>query len=284
MQKRSPFVLLTRQAASILLVLSISLVILGTFGIIKSSRGGSDVVIDGSITGFLGETAGAQEYASPTLTPAPPTIAAPAVQDEPAANPEGVAAQNGENEPANPASPESAVTPPPTTVAPLLSAADTLSARPEDFTFSGGPKPVGLRINNVGIGASVVDMGLTEDRRLEAPPAEQIGWYEHGPIPGAEGSSVLAAHVDWGGQPGAFFELRHVVPGDVIEIDYEDGSTQLFEIVASRQYAKDIVPKKQIFDRSGDPRLVLVTCGGAFDNSIGHYEDNFVAFARPIAA
>lgn len=293
MQKRTASVLLTRQAASVLMVVSISAMMFGVFGILKGSQNDSGDVIDGSLTSFVGAAAGAEVLGS---TQAPPASLADVAATGDNLPPEGeVATQIVPDRPPE-GLPDQPVAPaengaPSTTVArttttttpPLLSAADTLSARPEDFQFTGGPKPVALRISQVGIEANVVNMGLTDDRRLEAPPAEQIGWYEHGPTPGTHGSSVLAAHVDWGGQPGAFFELRDVTPGDRIEIDFDDGSTQAFEIVASRQYNKDDVPKKQIFDRTGAPRLVLVTCGGAFDNSIGHYEDNFVAFAKPVS-
>ena len=36
------------------------------------------------------------------------------------------------------------------------------------------------------------------------------------------------------------------------------------------------------FDRTGAPRLVLVTCGGAFRRDIGHYTDNVVVTAEPL--
>jgi hypothetical protein len=36
-----------------------------------------------------------------------------------------------------------------------------------------------------------------------------------------------------------------------------------------------------IFSRRGRPRLVLVTCGGPFDPSIGRYRDNVVVTAVP---
>ena len=35
-------------------------------------------------------------------------------------------------------------------------------------------------------------------------------------------------------------------------------------------------------DGGGTGRLVLVSCGGAFDNSTGNYEDNVFLFAMPV--
>jgi hypothetical protein len=37
-----------------------------------------------------------------------------------------------------------------------------------------------------------------------------------------------------------------------------------------------------IYSRNGSPRLVLVTCGGPFDVSTGHYRDNIVVTASPV--
>jgi hypothetical protein len=36
-----------------------------------------------------------------------------------------------------------------------------------------------------------------------------------------------------------------------------------------------------IFSRNGKPRLVIVTCGGPFDQAIRHYRDNVVVTAVP---
>jgi hypothetical protein len=37
----------------------------------------------------------------------------------------------------------------------------------------------------------------------------------------------------------------------------------------------------EVFAAGGPPRLVLITCGGAFDRSTRHYADNVVVFADP---
>jgi hypothetical protein len=48
-----------------------------------------------------------------------------------------------------------------------------------------------------------------------------------------------------------------------------------------------LVPQAQLsrtsglFRGDGDPQLVLITCGGAFDPVRHHYADNYVVVARP---
>ena len=53
-----------------------------------------------------------------------------------------------------------------------------------------------------------------------------------------------------------------------------------------RRRSRRRVPKMSLdqlglFARAGAPRLVLVTCGGAFDPARHSYEDNVVVQARP---
>jgi hypothetical protein len=35
-----------------------------------------------------------------------------------------------------------------------------------------------------------------------------------------------------------------------------------------------------VFFRLGEPVLRLITCGGSFDRSTGHYRDNIIVFAE----
>lgn len=42
------------------------------------------------------------------------------------------------------------------------------------------------------------------------------------------------------------------------------------------------LPFQDIFTRCGDTRMVLITCGGAFDNTTRHYEDNVVVYTEPV--
>ena len=52
-------------------------------------------------------------------------------------------------------------------------------------------------------------------------------------------------------------------------------------MVVGLRYAKASLPAADVFARDVEPRLVLVTCGGAFDPATRHYADNVVAYAVP---
>jgi len=149
---------------------------------------------------------------------------------------------------------------------------------------TGGPQPVHLRIDSLGISAPIVPTGVDQATGLMEVPAnvDEVAWYRYGPEPGQAGSSVLAAHVDLAGEgPGVFFELREIKPGDRIVVEFDDGTEQRFTVEARTTYLKDELPVEAVFRRQGMPVLTLITCGGAFDDSARRYDSNVVVYAVP---
>lgn len=144
------------------------------------------------------------------------------------------------------------------------------------------PQPVAVSIPSVGVESSPIDgVGVEPNGELEVPGAERVGWYEYGPAPGQAGSSVLAAHIAYNGEDGAFRYLNEAEVGDRVEVDFSDGSTQAYEIIEMAQYDKDELPFDRVFARDGEPVITLITCGGDFQPSVDSYEDNVVAYAVP---
>lgn len=135
------------------------------------------------------------------------------------------------------------------------------------------------------IDAPLVAVGLEPSGAMQLPAdVREVGWYEPGVVPGAGGTAVLAGHVDARTQgPGALFELRRSVPGELLEITHADGSTTTWRVTARTAYAKDELPIADIFTRFGPSRLAVITCGGRFDAATGHYDDNVVVYAEPVA-
>lgn len=145
------------------------------------------------------------------------------------------------------------------------------------------PTPVGLSIESIGVvAAPVVDVGVEPNGEMEIPGATEIGWYRYGPTPGDAGSAVLAAHIAFNGRDGVFRDLDDIEVGAIVEIRYEDGSSQRFRVIETAQYAKDELPVDRIFAKAGAPQLTLITCGGDFNRSLRSYSDNVVAYAEPI--
>ena len=144
------------------------------------------------------------------------------------------------------------------------------------------PVPVGLSIPSIGVDSQVIPVGLEPNGEMEVPPASLTGWYLYGPRPGeVDGTSVLAAHVDYGGERGVFFELRSVQVGDEVTVTDESGGTHRFVVTERYQVDKDQLPIEQIFVADGPPGLTLITCGGSFDSGARSYQDNIVVRTVP---
>ena len=159
----------------------------------------------------------------------------------------------------------------------------TYSALLENAALRKEVPPARIRIPQLGVDAEVVDTGVDSgDYTLEVPPTgEVVAWYRHGPSPGDPGSSVLAGHVDYNGQRGVFFELRLLEPGATFEVEDEEGTTRSFRVVDRRQVPKEDLPKANVLKTGGPPTLVLVTCGGQFDDLVDSYRDNILIDAVP---
>ena len=58
-----------------------------------------------------------------------------------------------------------------------------------------------------------------------------------------------------------------------------DGQTGIFRVTGVREYLKDKFPAKAIYSGTNYAALRLITCGGAFDYTTGHYLSSTVVFA-----
>ena len=168
-------------------------------------------------------------------------------------------------------------------VGPVLSPIRTYPARLQDQPLRTVNQPVALHIAALGVDAKTLPVGVVPgSRSLEAPAdALTLGWYRHGPSPGEPGSALIAGHVDFNGRRGVFFGLSRLEPGATVTVDYEDGSSRAWRVIARRQYVKEQLPSDLVFARTGAPTLTLVTCGGLFDAAKRAYRDNVVVFTVP---
>jgi LPXTG-site transpeptidase (sortase) family protein len=143
-----------------------------------------------------------------------------------------------------------------------------------------GMHPERLRIPAIDVDATVIDLGLNDDGTLEVPSDfDETGWWSGGPMPGAIGPAVIAGHVDSRSGPAVFFHLDELSPGDEIIIDGAGGSVT-FTVERLEQHPKDDFPTDLVYHGDEDrPALRLITCGGTFDRSTGHYRDNVIVFA-----
>ncbi len=166
--------------------------------------------------------------------------------------------------------------------APVPAPTVTVTSEPEQLLAASGPVPDPARVEipSLGIDSPLIDLFVSEDGTMGVPTtAEQIGWWEDGPVPGEPGASLIAAHVQLGGADGAFLELGTLAVGAEVVVDRVDGSSATYAVTSVEQFPKDDFPDERVYTFDGPSRLHLVTCGGTIDRDTGHYDDNIVVFA-----
>jgi sortase family protein len=144
--------------------------------------------------------------------------------------------------------------------------------------------PVAVDIPSIDVHSTLQSVGQAADGSLEVPEPgphyDEAAWYKHSPTPGSLGPSVLLGHVDSAlNGPSVFFRLGELRPGDRISVTREDASIAVFSVDEVRRYAKDDFPTALVYGDIDHAGLRMLTCGGAFDESTGHYLDNIVVFA-----
>jgi hypothetical protein len=134
--------------------------------------------------------------------------------------------------------------------------------------------------------AAVHPAGVGPDGALDVPqhPAA-VGWWTGGArVRDPFGSVVLAGHVDsrrFG--VGAMAELLDARVGDLVQAGNDAGAAS-YRVERVLDVPKaDLVTGTDVISRDGPPRLVLVTCGGAFDPRTHRYADNHVVVATAAA-
>ena len=169
--------------------------------------------------------------------------------------------------------------PPPAAAAPTVTTRDAAPT-----VVPQRPAPVRLAVPALGVDAPVEPVGVRDDGQMALPDdVDRLGWYRFGPVPGAEGSAVLAGHVDDADQGlGALAPLRDAEPGAEVVVTDAAGTATRWRVVSREVLEKQALPVDRLFARTGEPRLVLVTCGGPFLLDVGGYRDNVVVVAEPL--
>jgi sortase (surface protein transpeptidase) len=152
--------------------------------------------------------------------------------------------------------------------------------KPKPKPWKQMPRPTRIVIPAIGVNAPVIKLGRNSDGTAEVPANfADAGWFEPGPEPGELGAAVILGHVDSKSGPGVFYRLPALRRGDRIRVVLANGKTLQFVVTGLMQAAKNRFPTKLVYRKTPRSTLRLVTCGGAFDTSSGHYLDNYIVFA-----
>ena len=144
-------------------------------------------------------------------------------------------------------------------------------------------EPVAIDIPAIGVHSKLQHLGLNQDGSLEVPVPgphyDEAAWYRYSPTPGSLGPAIISGHVDSARNgPSVFFRLGDLRPGDQITVGRADGLVADFRVDEVRLFPKDEFPTQLVYGDTDHAALRLLTCGGPFDRSSGHYVDNAIVF------
>ena len=141
--------------------------------------------------------------------------------------------------------------------------------------------PAWVTVPSVGIGESLVPVGLNKRGQLVPPPGQTV-WYSGSVRPGEVGNSVVAGHVEYG-HPDVFWNLDHVQVGAPVSIRYSDGAMIQLRVVRTESVDKTALQNDpRVWVASNKPVVVLITCDrhSPTDETGHHYTRNFVVWAQ----
>jgi sortase (surface protein transpeptidase) len=140
--------------------------------------------------------------------------------------------------------------------------------------------PVEVKIPEIGV-RSGLERLATDAQGILEPPAEpaEAGWFAAGAQPGDPGPAVIAGHLDSKTGAAVFTRLGELGRGDEILVKDKAGATVRFKVDEVVTYPKDGFPTAAVYGPTPDVQLRLITCGGQFDESRGHYKDNLIVYA-----
>jgi hypothetical protein len=144
-------------------------------------------------------------------------------------------------------------------------------------------EPVRVDIPAIGVDSRLLHLGVNPDGTIAVPSvtteASLAAWYKYSATPGQVGTSIIEGHVDNLQGPAVFFRLGALQPGDAIDVTLADGVTAIFRVTGVREFLKSGFPANTVYGTASYPALRLITCGGAFDYTTGHYLSSTVVFA-----
>jgi LPXTG-site transpeptidase (sortase) family protein len=86
-----------------------------------------------------------------------------------------------------------------------------------------------------------------------------VSYLVSSPIPGEKGNSIMYAH-NWA---SLFGNLPSILPGDLVQIQFSDGTAKEFEV----KYTSTVTPDNySILAPTDDKRITIYTCSGFLDS------------------
>jgi pectin methylesterase-like acyl-CoA thioesterase len=142
-----------------------------------------------------------------------------------------------------------------------------------------GYAPNTMCIPSLKIEAPLIKNGVANEQLTIPSDPKKISIYDQGAMPGdTTGTILMAGHINMSGVQGALYNLSQIKPNAVLYLTNADGATSTWRLTSIDINLKAELPQ-DVFDRDGQLRAVIVTCGGPVSNH--HYRDNVRAYFEP---
>lgn len=133
--------------------------------------------------------------------------------------------------------------------------------------------PERLVVDGLGVDAPVVPIDVTGGVLVPPASPQVLGWWQGGAAVGAEqGSALVTGHTVHSGG-GALDDLETLRPGDEIVVAGRRRELS-FRVASVQVLGKGELAERagEVFDQSGPPRLVVITCedwnGSGYDSNV----------------
>lgn len=135
--------------------------------------------------------------------------------------------------------------------------------------------PRSISIPSIGAEGFIQQVGVLDTGEVAVPSNIHYGgWYNGSALPGSDGVSLIAGHVNGRYTPAIFKQLETLTAGDRFIVELGDRSELEFEIVSIEAYSVDDID--DVFmshDSSIAQQLNLITCAGSFDADTQQYSE-----------
>lgn len=140
--------------------------------------------------------------------------------------------------------------------------------------------PVWVWIPDIDLDTQVLPVQLNDQNIVDTPAAD-VGWYGSSAKPGTLGKMNFNAHVVNGmNQPGKFFRLHELVPGNNIIVTDTQNQQYHYRVSEVELVDVDVFPLDKVYGQSTKAELNLVTCAGVYDNTKKDYAQRTIVYAE----
>jgi len=148
--------------------------------------------------------------------------------------------------------------------------------------------PKYIAIPAIGIANTpILKLGLTTSGAIAVPDnIYETGWYDGSSLPGQAGAMFIYGHVSSWTADGIFYNLKHLVPGNLVTITRGDNTTYTYKVIKSVVYPYNNVPMNTVLTpvSANTPGLNLMTCTGQVIKGTSEFNERLVVYTSLVTS